>query len=318
MPTAGGVGVHVMMLLPWTLGFIGFGAGLAGLGFQRTRYSALLLCTFMAGCLKVGVPQSDRTWRLVQWMDPRSYYAETKLEGHLTSIEKGRSLLLFHPHGILCGGYSWNGCWSEKMRTHAGRCHFFIDPMLRSWNPFFKLVADVHGRLESLKPANVRRCMAAGENVALVPGGFEDATMTKSYEQGVVVRTKLMAIMLRYGLEFGYRVHPVYSFGENELYTTVAAGEALRLKLNNYNLPGVIFCGTPIFPLFPRTDGRIITYVGKPLLLPQIARPTAEDIEHWTCEYEQALLRLFNEFRAEAGYPDAELMFRTVARKAKL
>eukprot|EP00811_Abedinium_folium_P000512 NODE_10469_length_1349_cov_6.963175.p1 GENE.NODE_10469_length_1349_cov_6.963175~~NODE_10469_length_1349_cov_6.963175.p1 ORF type:complete len:165 (-),score=43.24 NODE_10469_length_1349_cov_6.963175:353-847(-) len=158
--------------------------------------------------------------------------------------------------------------------------------------------------------------MADGENIALCPGGFADATMTRSYEDGTVVRTRCMQILLRHGLQHGYNVHPVYTFGEHTLFSTATGGEQLRLRLNKFNIPGVIFYGDPFCPLFPRSQSELYTYVGRPLKLPRIAEPTPEDVELWMCEYEQALVGVYEEFKAEAGYPHGHLHLRTAGSTA--
>eukprot|EP00811_Abedinium_folium_P005779 NODE_15318_length_1056_cov_5.247578.p3 GENE.NODE_15318_length_1056_cov_5.247578~~NODE_15318_length_1056_cov_5.247578.p3 ORF type:complete len:91 (+),score=24.30 NODE_15318_length_1056_cov_5.247578:736-1008(+) len=74
-----------------------------------------------------------------------------------------------------------------------------------------------------------------------------------------------------------------------------------------FGLPGVLFFGNPMFPFIPHTGVQLLTYIGAPLVLPRIERPTMEDVNQWLCKYEDALLDLFEEFKGEAGYPDATL-----------
>lgn len=83
-------------------------------------------------------------------------------------------------HGVLCAGFSFNGCWSKAFQEHAGtKTQWLVDKVLRQDNPCFKVLADVHGGLGTLDKKTVLTIMERGGNLAFVPGGFEDATLVK-------------------------------------------------------------------------------------------------------------------------------------------
>ncbi|CAE7491162.1 DGAT2 [Symbiodinium necroappetens] len=68
-----------------------------------------------------------------------------------------------------------------------------------------------------------------------------------------------------------------------------------------------MFFGWPLLPFLPRPQSRIITYVGPGIDLPHIPSPSNEDVDHWHKVYMEGLQKLFDENKAEAGYPDAQL-----------
>ena len=114
--------------------------------------------------------------------------------------------------------------------------------------------------------------------------------------------------MIKYALQYGYKVTPIYTFGESRTFHTFTPLLALRLKVvRALGLPMCFFFGSPTCPLFPRYDAWLLTYVGAPLELPAIAEPTIEDVDKWHARYVAALLQLFDEHKAEAGAPHAQL-----------
>ena len=87
--------------------------------------------------------------------------------------------------------------------------------------------------------------------------------------------------LIKYCLEGGYRVVPVYTFDESDTYSTLQGFTSIRLWFNKYKIPMCIFFGRWWCPVLPRSEARLLTYVGAPLELPQIASPTPADVELW-------------------------------------
>ena len=122
----------------------------------------------------------------------------------------------------------------------------------------------------------------------------------------VVVKNKKGFI--KYALRYGYRVHPVYTFGECDTYWTFNKFRRLRTELNKHKIPTVFFWGAPFFPLLPRPDIEIATYVGGAIQFPQLgdAELTSEVVDEWHRKYISALQDLFEKRKAEAGKPRAK------------
>ena len=72
-------------------------------------------------------------------------------------------------------------------------------------------------------------------------------------------------------------------------------------------VPGVLFFGHSLFPLFPLPSARLYSYVGPPLQLPSIPAPSQAEVDEWHGRYVRALTELFDASKAEAGEPEAVL-----------
>ena len=114
--------------------------------------------------------------------------------------------------------------------------------------------------------------------------------------------------IVKYALLHGYRLTPVYTFGEESTYSTMNSFQSFRLWLNKFGIPGVVFMGWPLFPLMPKRGLEIHTVVGDPLQLPKIEKPTKEDVQEWHGKYIQALQELFDKNKAKFGQKDAQLI----------
>jgi len=237
------------------------------------------------------------------------YYRKCEIRGALRSMKQDSTLYMFHPHGILATGFVCNGCWSRPFNEltaakdldvpkNTGTV-FLIASNLREWSAFFKVLCDVSGRLESATRSNINRLMTARRNIGIIPGGFEDATLMKHGKDRTFMSKRKG--LIKYALQHGYAVTPIYSFGESQTYYTLTWFLKQRLLLNAYNIPGVLFFGEPWLPLLPRQDSCILSYVGEPLQLPQIDAPSPAEVDEWHAKYLEALRKVFNDNKAEAN-----------------
>jgi len=55
--------------------------------------------------------------------------------------------------------------------------------------------------------------MNNGRNIAIIPGGFEEATLTSTTSTSVYIKNRKGFI--KYAIKHGYSVFPLYTFGEN-------------------------------------------------------------------------------------------------------
>lgn len=112
--------------------------------------------------------------------------------------------------------------------------------------------------------------MSNKKNCSIVPGGFEEATISCPSKDKVYISQRKGFI--KYALRYGYNVHPVYIFGENKIFKTLEAFEEFRLFLNKMKLVGMFFWSRLGF--FPEYRVKINTVVGKPIQMPLIKSPT--------------------------------------------
>jgi hypothetical protein len=202
-----------------------------------------------------------------------------------------RSLFAFHPHGVLSNGFSLNG--AHHMAFERADClwlvaeNLFWFPLLHdllNWTDFDTVAKDTFHRV-----------MPTGQNIGLIPGGFEEATLYRRGKHRVFLKKRFGFIKL--ALQYGYKVHPVYTFGEEYAYYTFPYLLKLRLKMNEFKLPAAVFFGRLQCCFMPRTDVDLITVVGKPLALPRIEHPTREDVKKYHNEYVVALQELFDKYK---------------------
>lgn len=141
--------------------------------------------------------------------------------------------------------------------------------------------------------------------MCMIPGAYQEATLCTYGRDRVALSNRKGFI--KYCLSYGYKIHPVYTFGEADTYKTLGGFESFRLWLNSFGIPTVAFWGLSWFPMLPRPDAELLTFVGPPLELPRVQEPTHEQVEEWHGKYVDALKALFDKYKAEAGRPDAVL-----------
>lgn len=269
------------------------------------------LASFLTWLCKGGKSDWARHPALAQFLQRwrADYYDEAELRGELCDIRPGKTCLAFHPHGCLSAGYNINGVFNPEIYQAAGRLNWLIDWSLRYKNPVFRWLCDAieteQCRIEASDRHTMLRLMRRGETFAFLPGGFQDA-VAYCHGHDVTVMKKRKGF-IKYCLQFGYRVHPVYTFGEHQTYRAFTGLRSLRMKISEYNIPMVFPFGATFLPFLPRPSARLLTYVGPGIDLPLIEHPTREDVDRWHETYLDALTRLFYVRRSEAGWPDSVL-----------
>jgi len=237
------------------------------------------------------------------------YHAASELRGKLDTVKPGKTLFACHPHGVLSLGWVSNVVWSRAFHNAAGRCFYLIDKTLRKKGLVAKFLCDAfegpHGGIRDNSPSTLKALMERGDSVCMLPGAFHEASCFAFGRDRVKLSTRLGFV--KYCLRHGYRLQPVYTFGESETYHTLTGFESWRFWLNQRGIPTVAFWGLWWCPLLPRRHCSLLTYVGEPIQLPLIEAPTDAQVQDWHAEYCRALTALFDEYKAEAGRPDAVL-----------
>jgi 2-acylglycerol O-acyltransferase 2 len=85
---------------------------------------------------------------------------------------------------------------------------------------------------------------------------------------------------VKYALQHGYVLHPVYAFGENQTFYNAQGLWKARFWLNSLGFPAVVPFGRLLCPLLPNATALHIV-VGKAIRLPLIASPTPEQVLVW-------------------------------------
>ena len=141
--------------------------------------------------------------------------------------------------------------------------------------------------------------MKRKENLALPPGGFEEATLTSVHHDRVYIKKRVGFVKL--ALQHGYDIVPVYCFGENATYFNVQGAWKLRLKINSFGIPAILTFGAWFLPLLPkRSKYGLYVVCGDALKLPTIENPTREEVQVWHDKYMAALVKVFEDHKCDA------------------
>lgn len=139
--------------------------------------------------------------------------------------------------------------------------------------------------------------MTRKKNISIIPGGFEEATLTTPKENRVFILQRKGFI--KYAIRYGYKIYPMYIFGENKIYNTVERFESFRLLLNKLKLVGVIFWSR--LGLMPECRAKINSVVGKPIVPVQNDNPTEKEIDELHALYVEKLKELYTKNQARFG-----------------
>lgn len=205
-------------------------------------------------------------------------------------LNSSKSMFAFHPHGIIVGGMGL------AATTHA----FFreaevVGSRMATDIPWGGLVMRFYG-IEGVHPENFNQMMNQGKNVMFVPGGFEEATLTRFGKDRVFIKKRKGFIKM--ALEFGYTVHPCYTFGETRLFNTYT-NETLGLLLNKMKMPGVIAYSNRI--IFPNDHVRLSTIVGRGIKMPVLPNPTQEQVDKYHQIYVNELKGVYDRWKQNCG-----------------
>lgn len=196
-----------------------------------------------------------------------------------------------HPHGAFCLG--WSVLFTHPKMTQVRFC---FSPALY-YSPFFHLWCRLTGNPGKADKVSMVKYMKRGENVALPPGGFEEATLTNLNEDRVYIRKRLGFIKL--SLKYGYDVVPVYCFGENKTYWNAQGAWKSRLWMNSLGIPTILIWGRWFLPLLPKRHAMGLHVVcGDALKLPKIENPSNKEVAEWHDKYIAALINLYERHKS--------------------
>ena len=131
--------------------------------------------------------------------------------------ERSPVLLAYHPHGVFCTAFSGSHGVLQPTLYEKGVLFLLAGPLYHM--PLFRLfVVAMFGNIKDASKRSMEEAMAQRRHVALLPGGFEEASITEPGKERVYVGKRLGFVKL--ALRHGYTVHPIYSFGESSLYRT--------------------------------------------------------------------------------------------------
>ena len=124
----------------------------------------------------------------------------------------------------------------------------FIGAQLRLWG------------FQSVHAKNITRLMEKKKPIGILPGGFEQATLTTPNQLRLYIKSRKGFI--KYALKYNYTIRPILTYNEHKAYWTFDYLRSFRLFLNKIKFPGVIFGAGFLWLFFP-LNLDIINFVGK-------------------------------------------------------
>lgn len=284
--------VHLMFTVSWVLGLPLTMIGIA----TAVSHEAYVLATLIVLCATLQFYMPIKPWpafvKFCHNAHPRNRF-KSCFSVLPKSVSKEGSMFCFHPHGVLAVGFCQNGLLAPEMEQHnltylVATSVFFL--------PFFSLICYWLGTVRAANPGTLHELMKKRKNIALLPGGFQDATLASNTREKIFLKKRKGFV--KYALRYGYKLHPVYTFGESDTFTTFDLCTSLRLWLNKFKIPTPIAFGDPLMPVLPRRTAGLLTVYGKPLQLPKIDDPKPEDVDKWHAQYLSSLVALYDEHKS--------------------
>ena len=210
-------------------------------------------------------------------------------------LQETNSLFTFHPHG-----YFANGMFLAHISNNTVKNSVIAGSRMALVYPWGGIIMKSFG-VEGVNPENFENMLKKKENISVIPGGFEEATLTRYGKQRVFLNNRKGFIKMT--LKYGYMIYPVYTFGETNLHNSLS-NEKLGLVLNKLKLPGTIPYSKNL--IFPNNDEELVTVIGKGLQMPKIEKPTQDEVDKYHSIYVENLKRIYLKFKRE-GDGDLEI-----------
>ncbi|XP_077988290.1 2-acylglycerol O-acyltransferase 2-B-like [Glandiceps talaboti] len=222
-------------------------------------------------------------------------------------------IICYQPHGLFCAGlfgtFATEGCNVSR-----------LFPGIR----FIPLVSSMMMNLPFARDYNMRYACDVSESsisylfekhkvgmaCVLAIGGAREAMEAHPGRTSIILKKRRG--FCRLALKYGAHLVPVYSFGDNDIYTQIInnpTGSLLRRLQNQMvkyiGVPFIPFCGRAFLP-YRRP---INTIVGRPIPVEKMTSPSEEDIDSLHSEYTRQLQQLFDSHKSNyEGYEEKELV----------
>ena len=178
----------------------------------------ITICGLLFSCTRVTFkPRREFTrWLHKQFL--RSFNGVTIIRLDSSEQLNARTMYCFHPHGMVANGLglgmlSVASTGNPRVTIAVARSLFWL-------NPVFKWLVNSHGiGMCTVSRSDLRREMAVGSTIGICPGGFEEALLMQRNED-VVFLTKRSGF-IHLAANHGYKLVPVLTFGESQIYTNV-------------------------------------------------------------------------------------------------
>ena len=235
--------------------------------------------------------------------------SEKEIQEYVKMGEKHRLIMGMHPHGIIpIHALLW-----------ASYCNQYLPELYG-----FGAVADVVTYLPIIR--NILGYLTTGsatykilfngitqknQNLFILPGGIAEIYESSVGRNHVIFNNRRG--LIRLSLQTGALLIPTYMFGANDFFINYTQGEdGFISRLSRYlRVSLVLFGGYLGLPYFPFIPPKVTLVIGKPI---QLTKKYAKNevipdevIEALHDQYLKEIQRIYDEYKADAGYPGSEL-----------
>lgn len=213
-------------------------------------------------------------------------------------------LICSHPHGLFCAGVCLNLIFSARglAAIRARRIRLFVHSLLASVFPVVKDWLRSLGFLPATR-AKMLALLREGECAAIVPGGVREVVWAGRVDRERLYLSGVYGFVA-VAIKTGAPLVPVYTFGESlSTGPDFVPGFELRRRFAYYLEAPVRYVSLCQRWLVTFPNGRLVTVVGDPVDVgPACDNPSRERVRETHARYCEALLRLIEETKEEAGY----------------
>lgn len=168
-----------------------------------------------------------------------------------------------HPHAIAANGF---GLAMHDCIERGEKVTVAATSWLCTLNPLFKWFVNAIGMsVTSVRASDIQHAMASKQNIAILPGGFEEVMLMQDGADVVYVKHRKGFINL--ALKHGYDIVPVFLFGESKLLRNRIPLPSLIKKLSaRWRFPLVIPRGATWWNFLPSSPPKGLRIVfGSPI-----------------------------------------------------
>jgi len=241
-------------------------------------------------------------------------------------------ILAMHPHGIIpMQGFIWAAfCDHYLTRGQAinptgteGLYGFGATTDAALWVPLVRQLL-IWLSAGSATRKVLRKSMNKGKNLYILPGGVAEIFVSEPRRHALVAKRHGL---MKLALQTGACVIPMYVFGGTDLHEHLATykGGETFMKFSRFLKAGfTVFWGQWGTPM-PFAVEKYCLVMGDPIepvvgtmgegnlggreTCRQVENPSKEQVQDLLERYMDAMNRLFDQYKAQAGYPDATLEF---------
>jgi len=214
----------------------------------------------------------------------------------------------FHPHGIFPASmihYHCTPLWYQLTGDLMPRCH--VDSFVHVV-PFLRDMAQWSGSKEVSREA-VSKSLSDGHTIVIAPGGQAEILLhTKENSKRKVVQLNARhSGFVRIAMEHQAELVPSFSFGELQVTRNIDLLPWLQRFTRKYIGCPLPFLPVGLFGFLPIPNPTQSTWcLGKPIVFQceTAGEPTKEEVLKGQHQYFEALITLFDKYKATAGYPD--------------